>query len=69
LNESIASHSTIDFVNDQTGWIAAERNLLKTEDGGETWKSIPMEAYTWNSNIDFINEQIGWCVQRYYYYF
>jgi len=39
LNEG-GDIETIDFVNNQVGWIAGENTLIKTEDGGETWVSI-----------------------------
>ena len=59
LNEGILYRS-IDFINDQLGWIAGEGTLLKTEDGGETWNFVTMDS-TWNfGKIDFVNETIGW---------
>jgi len=59
LNES-GSFKTIDFVNDQVGWIAGEGKLLKTNDGGDTWISLTIDP-NWNFNkVDFINENVGW---------
>ncbi|MEJ2617948.1 MAG: YCF48-related protein [Ignavibacteriaceae bacterium] len=54
---------TIDFVNENTGWLAGYiGNLLKTTDGGENWISIEIEE-SWNINqIDFINDSTGWGV-------
>ena len=51
---------TIDFVNDQVGWIAHEKTLFKTEDGGETWVPINSDWSIWK--IDFLNEDVGWAV-------
>jgi photosystem II stability/assembly factor-like uncharacterized protein len=34
------SYRSIDFINDQVGWIAGEGTLLKTIDGGETWDLV-----------------------------
>ena len=50
----------IEFVNDHVGWMNTDGKLLKTEDGGETWISIPVETDLRITQIDFINEQIGW---------
>ena len=58
LNEG-GDFKTIDFVNDQVGWIAGEGTLLKTENGGGTWESIPIQEDWRIRNIDFINESIG----------
>ena len=30
--------TTIDFVNSSTGWMLAQDGLLRTTDGGRTWK-------------------------------
>jgi len=65
LNEG-GNFGHIEFVNDQVGWLANEGKLLKTEDGGETWISIPLETDGWVDQIDFINEQIGWYSTSYY---
>jgi photosystem II stability/assembly factor-like uncharacterized protein len=65
LNES-GSFRTIDFVNDQIGWIAGDGTLLKTEDGGETWKSFPQHENWRDPKIDFVSETIGWCVRSYW---
>jgi len=67
LNECIpGSFDGIDFVNENTGWIIAGsgNTLLKTEDGGETWKFINLEVEL--SMIDFINESTGWGVGSYW---
>ena len=61
LNEGFkGSFNTIDFVNENTGWIAGSNGtLLKTTDGGENWFTIPLDE-SWNINqIDFINDSVG----------
>ena len=64
LNEGFrGSINTIDFVNDNIGWIAGRNGtFLKTTDGGENWNSIPINE-NWHINqIDFINETVGWAI-------
>jgi len=61
LNEG-GSYRTIDFINDQVGWIAGEGTLLKTEDGGDTWNFIEMDSLRDILKIDFVNETIGWAI-------
>ena len=64
LNEGFkGSINTIDFVNENVGWIAGSNGtLVKTIDGGENWITIPI-AENWNiSQIDFINESVGWAI-------
>ena len=65
LNEG-GSFRTMDFINDQVGWIAGEGTLLKTEDGGVNWYSLYIHK-NWEINkIDFINESIGWGIGSYH---
>ncbi len=62
LNEGIqGSLNASDFVNENVGWIAGEEGvMLKTEDGGQNWRSLP-QVGNWNIRlIDFINDSIGW---------
>jgi photosystem II stability/assembly factor-like uncharacterized protein len=56
--------NTIDFVNENVGWIAGSNGtLLKTSDGGENWVDILSSNENWNlSQVDFINESVGWAV-------
>ena len=69
LNEG-GSFETIDFVNENVGWIGGNGTLLKTEDGGETWNPLPLDPVimlppddSYNIRmIDFINESVGWLV-------
>ncbi len=51
---------SIDFVNDDIGWIAGSDKLLKTEDGGESWYSIPIDEDWSIQRIEFINDTLGW---------
>lgn len=51
---------TIDFINEMTGWLAGPGNLLKTENGGDTWENIPLQ---WDFHrIGFVNESVGWAI-------
>ncbi len=60
LNEWV--DGDIDFVNNDIGWLAGYSTLFKTDDGGETWVSIPSEGYSEIYSIDFINESVGWAI-------
>jgi len=72
LNEGIMERLyTIDFVNENVGWIAGRNILLKTEDAGENWISIPIEenliigispGVAEERTIDFVNDSIGWAI-------
>jgi len=55
--------TSVDFVDDDNGWMAgSEGFLMKTEDGGLTWYSIPIPE-EWNlEKIDFINTMDGWAI-------
>jgi photosystem II stability/assembly factor-like uncharacterized protein len=61
LNEG-GPFQIFDFVSDKVGWIAGEGTLLKTEDGGETWNSLPIEEHYEMQMIDFIDKTVGYAV-------
>ena len=61
LNEG-GNFRIIDFINEDIGWIGGGRTLLKTEDGGETWHSLPIEENYDMQIIDFIDETVGYAV-------
>ncbi|KAA3615590.1 MAG: T9SS C-terminal target domain-containing protein [Calditrichaeota bacterium] len=58
--------NSIDFVNNEIGWISAGNRLLKTTDGGLTWDAVPLNEGWSVERIDFINEFIGWGFGPYY---
>jgi len=64
LNEGLNGRiETIDFVNENVGWLAGwAGTLLKTTDGGESWNSIPINESWYIRMIDFLNESIGWAL-------
>ncbi len=64
LNEGIKEGLiTIDFINENIGWIAGSDGLLfETKDGGQTWYLIPIENKWSITMIDFINVSIGWAI-------
>jgi len=62
---------TIDFIDEDNGWIAGYNTLLKTEDGGQTWVSISnnddllaghVGANFLIEEIDFVDETFGWVI-------
>jgi len=61
LNEGLDRRvNTIDFVNENVGWIAGNRTLFKTEDGGDFWNPIPIDENWEFQEIDFVDESLGW---------
>jgi len=57
--------NTIDFVNEDVGWIGGNvGTLLKTTDGGENWNSISINDSLNINQIDFIDNSIGWAIGR-----
>jgi photosystem II stability/assembly factor-like uncharacterized protein len=66
LNEGIMSGiSSVDFINEDIGWLAVgEGQLLKTENGGVSWSTIPINSQWFLEKIDFINELNGWAIGR-----
>lgn len=64
LNQGIISSlNTIDFVNENVGWLAGTDGLLfKTEDGGEVWLPDNLNEHWWITKIDFLNDSIGWAI-------
>jgi photosystem II stability/assembly factor-like uncharacterized protein len=64
LNEGFnGSLNSIDFVNDNLGWIAGSNGtLFKTTDGGENWITISINENWQISQIDFTNESVGFAI-------
>ncbi|OGU46864.1 MAG: hypothetical protein A2000_10600 [Ignavibacteria bacterium GWB2_36_8] len=63
LNEGFRGQLTsIDFVNDNTGFVGSFETLYKTTDGGENWDPLPFNKNWYISMIDFINDSVGWAV-------
>ncbi|ESZ51701.1 hypothetical protein X731_03745 [Mesorhizobium sp. L2C054A000] len=57
----------IQFLNPQVGFVSLENDtaaaILKTTDGGQTWKRIPIDDPQRNvelEGIGFLNDQVGW---------
>ena len=49
---------SLQYVNNQVAYICGSTTLLKTFDGGNTWKSLSMTAYP--VSLSFVNESTGW---------
>jgi photosystem II stability/assembly factor-like uncharacterized protein len=69
LNEGVkGSIITIDFINKNIGWIAGSDGLLlKTQDGGQMWKAIPLDKNWYIKKLDFVNESVGWAIGNDYF--
>jgi photosystem II stability/assembly factor-like uncharacterized protein len=48
------SLSSVRFVNEKVGWVAASDQIACTEDGGETWKVIPIPSTEGNQVVCII---------------
>jgi len=71
LNEGTrGKYNAIDFIGDDTGWVAGGESglfggkptLIKTENGGETWKVLRLDGNYAISGIDFLNDSLGWAI-------
>ena len=70
LNEGIENLYSIDFIDEDTGWIAGgtghplveKASLFKTEDGGDTWAPLALEGNFNIEMIDFIDDSVGWAI-------
>lgn len=50
---------SVSFTDPQHGWVAAERSIFNTSDGGENWSWVTdTPGNIWH--IDFMDEQQGW---------
>lgn len=46
--------------SEQTAWLADTRGILRTDDGGSTWRKQRLPANTTIKSLCFINNQEGW---------
>lgn len=53
------------FINSNTGWIAYKGGVLKTTNGGTTWKVVNITAREFHS-VYFLDEMTGWVVGSVY---
>jgi photosystem II stability/assembly factor-like uncharacterized protein len=60
-NYSNSTLYAIDMVNDKVGYIVGEEGLImKTTDGGESWKGLNSGVFENLFCVDFIDENNGW---------
>lgn len=59
LNSIASIPSSINFINDSTGFCATFDGIYETKDGGSKWSLIYQDSLHYNS-IQFIDENIGW---------
>src|SRR3712207_7302377 len=53
------------FRSDERGWAVGERGtILRTEDGGQTWRAVPPRVRTTLLSVKFVNKEEGWAVGR-----
>ena len=61
--DSDVRYSDIYFANETEGWLAGEKSLLHTRDGGKSWSEIPRPANETNVlHVYFLNSKEGWIV-------
>lgn len=61
--DSDVRYSDIYFVNEDEGWLAGEKSLLHTRDGGKSWSEIPRPANETNVlHVYFVNSKEGWII-------
>ena len=59
--DSNYSFSTMNFVNEDYGWIAGANGiLLKSTDGGSSWNKYITSTSSHLNTVEFINQDIGW---------
>jgi photosystem II stability/assembly factor-like uncharacterized protein len=52
-----------DFIDEDTGWIAGNNRIIKTDDGGNTWSHFQLND-SWDKHyIDFLDDEVGWAVR------
>jgi hypothetical protein len=57
------SYSSISFINENEGWVAENRNVFHTADGGETWdKQTDTSGIIYLASVDFMDNLHGWVV-------
>lgn len=55
----------VSFINETTGWIAAERGFLSTNDGGQNWTNRELGVGGDIHDLAFPNAAAGWAVGDY----
>lgn len=53
----------IDFLDAKIGW-AFGNGLIKTDDGGQSWKDIELPEWIDNQQVKFLNENVGFIAGR-----
>ncbi len=51
----------VQFIGDDTGWIAGFEGIFRTTDGGMTWAKSASDSLGWNTSVFFIDGNLGWC--------
>jgi photosystem II stability/assembly factor-like uncharacterized protein len=49
------------FINQDTGWLTASPNIMKTTDGGQTWATQLTTNQNYLRCIEFLDDQVGFC--------
>ena len=70
VNGKYTRFNCVHFINNNIGWIGGDGYILKTIDGGKSWKETIIDSVdsttTWRyDHIFFINDQIGWITGLY----
>jgi len=55
------------FLDDGTGWMVVENDIVKTDDYGKTWTKLPTAVPLWVTDLEsdgfqlcFVNHRVGW---------
>jgi len=59
-NSTAPASFDIYFIDQQNGWVSRTDYLLFTDDGGDTWDSIPNPLSTSAMEIEFVNATVGY---------
>jgi photosystem II stability/assembly factor-like uncharacterized protein len=58
----LGDNFSIDFVSEDVGWLSSSNVLLKTENSGQTWTTLPLDENWIFEKIDFVSFFTGWAI-------
>ncbi len=60
-----AQNKDIDFVDDRNGWVIGRQGVLRTDDGGDSWRRVDEEEKMTGDALDFLDLEHGWVVGKF----